>query len=61
MTDLAVLGSTGSIGEQTLEVAARFPERFRIRALAAGRSVAKLAEHERVVIEQIADADLSVA
>jgi 1-deoxy-D-xylulose-5-phosphate reductoisomerase len=44
LTDLVVLGSTGSIGEQTLAVAARFPERFRVRALAAGRNVAKLAE-----------------
>jgi 1-deoxy-D-xylulose-5-phosphate reductoisomerase len=40
---VVVLGSTGSIGEQTLEVVARFPERFRVVALAAGRSVAKLA------------------
>jgi 1-deoxy-D-xylulose-5-phosphate reductoisomerase len=43
MTDLAILGSTGSIGEQTLAVAAAFPERFRVRALAAGRNVEKLA------------------
>jgi 1-deoxy-D-xylulose-5-phosphate reductoisomerase len=38
-----VLGSTGSIGEQTLDVAAGFPERFRVTALAAGRNVDKLA------------------
>jgi 1-deoxy-D-xylulose-5-phosphate reductoisomerase len=32
---LAVLGSTGTVGEATLDVAARHPERFRIVALAA--------------------------
>jgi 1-deoxy-D-xylulose-5-phosphate reductoisomerase len=40
---LAVLGSTGSIGEQTLDVVRGFPERFRVTALAAGRSIEKLA------------------
>jgi len=32
---LAVLGSTGTVGEATLDVAARHPDRFRIVALAA--------------------------
>jgi 1-deoxy-D-xylulose-5-phosphate reductoisomerase len=44
---IAVLGSTGSIGEQTLQVVADFPERYRVVALAAGRSAAKLAEQVR--------------
>jgi 1-deoxy-D-xylulose-5-phosphate reductoisomerase len=35
---VAVLGSTGSIGRQTLEVIAMHPERFRVRALAAGHA-----------------------
>jgi len=35
MKGLAILGSTGSIGENTLDVAARHPDRFRIVALAA--------------------------
>jgi len=39
---LAILGSTGSVGEQTLAVAAGAPGRFRIVALAAGRRVEKL-------------------
>ncbi len=33
---IVVLGSTGSIGRQTLEVVRRFPERFEIIGLAAG-------------------------
>ncbi len=39
MKRIALLGSTGSIGTQTLDVAARFPERLAVVALAAGRSV----------------------
>ena len=41
---LTILGSTGSIGESTLDVVARHPERFRIFALAGHRQTAKLAE-----------------
>ncbi|MEW6181970.1 MAG: 1-deoxy-D-xylulose-5-phosphate reductoisomerase [Bacillota bacterium] len=36
--DIAILGSTGSIGRQTLQLAEEFPERFRVRALAGGRN-----------------------
>jgi 1-deoxy-D-xylulose-5-phosphate reductoisomerase len=41
---VAVLGSTGSIGENTLDVLARHPDRFRVVALAAKKSAAKLAQ-----------------
>jgi 1-deoxy-D-xylulose-5-phosphate reductoisomerase len=33
---LAVLGSTGSIGQQTLDIVRALPENFRVIALAAG-------------------------
>ena len=36
--NLAILGSTGSIGRQTLEVVRAFPDRFRIIGLAAGKN-----------------------
>jgi 1-deoxy-D-xylulose-5-phosphate reductoisomerase len=36
-TRVAVLGSTGSIGQQTLDVVSQLPDRFEIVALAAGR------------------------
>ena len=39
MKTIAVLGSTGSIGTQTLEIAAEFPDRFRVAALSAGRNL----------------------
>ncbi|MBR21471.1 MAG: 1-deoxy-D-xylulose-5-phosphate reductoisomerase [Leifsonia sp.] len=38
MRDIIVLGSTGSIGVQALEVIAANPERFRVVGLAAGRN-----------------------
>ena len=36
---LAVLGSTGSIGTQTLDIVRRFPQHFRVVGLAARRSL----------------------
>jgi 1-deoxy-D-xylulose-5-phosphate reductoisomerase len=44
---IAVLGSTGSVGEQTLAVAAAHPDRYAVAALAAGRRVEKLADQVR--------------
>lgn len=41
---ISVMGSTGSIGRQTLDVAARYPERFRINALTARSNWQLLAE-----------------
>ncbi|NBU26508.1 MAG: 1-deoxy-D-xylulose-5-phosphate reductoisomerase, partial [Gammaproteobacteria bacterium] len=42
MIGVAILGSTGTIGENTLDVVARHPQRFRAVALGARRDVAKL-------------------
>ena len=44
ITQVAVLGSTGSIGRQTLEVISALPHRFGVIGLAAGRNTALLAE-----------------
>ena len=41
---LAVLGSTGSIGQQTLEVVRALPHRFQIVGLAAGKNIDLLAK-----------------
>ena len=43
VTLLTLLGSTGSIGKSTLDVVERWPERFGIYALVAGRNVELLA------------------
>ena len=39
MKRLAILGSTGSIGQSTLSIVEQFPERFAVASLAAGRNV----------------------
>ena len=47
MKNISILGSTGSIGRQTLEVISRFPREFRVWGLAAGRNVSLLKEQIR--------------
>jgi 1-deoxy-D-xylulose-5-phosphate reductoisomerase len=44
---VVVLGSTGSVGEHTLEVLARHPDRFRLVGIAAHTNAAKLAQQIR--------------
>lgn len=44
---VTVLGSTGSVGTQTIELIAAEPERFAVRALVGGRNVALLARQAR--------------
>lgn len=43
MRTLAILGSTGSVGRQCLQVVEEFSPHFRVAALAAGRNVEQLA------------------
>ena len=42
---VTILGATGSIGRQTLDVLARNPERYRVLGLTAGHRWRELAEH----------------
>lgn len=44
---IALLGSTGSIGTQVLDVIRAMPERFQLAALGAGRNIERLAEQVR--------------
>jgi hypothetical protein len=46
----SVLGSTGSIGTQTLDIIAEHPDKFRLVALAAGSNVELLAQQVRVCV-----------
>jgi 1-deoxy-D-xylulose-5-phosphate reductoisomerase len=39
MKRLAILGSTGSIGQSTLSIVEQFPERYQVATLAAGRNL----------------------
>jgi 1-deoxy-D-xylulose-5-phosphate reductoisomerase len=50
---LSLLGSTGSIGTQTLDIVAQYPDRFRIVGMAAGRNVELLAQQVRQFQPQI--------
>jgi 1-deoxy-D-xylulose-5-phosphate reductoisomerase len=59
---VAVVGSTGSIGTQTLDVCAAEPDRYEVVALAAGSSVRRLAEQAQAVrpkVVAIGDAALA--
>jgi len=44
INNLAILGSTGSIGQQTLDIAGDFPDKFKVFALAAGENTALLTQ-----------------
>ena len=66
---LAVLGSTGSIGQQTLDVVRALPHRFHIVGLAGGKNLRLLAKqinefkprfvycHDREALARLANAD----
>ena len=61
---LTILGSTGSIGRSALDVIGRFPERFEVVALAAGRQAPLLAEQVRAFrpkLVSVADAETARA
>ena len=58
MKAISVLGSTGSIGTQTLEIVEDFPDRFKVVALTAGRNLELLIQQiQRHAPEVVALAD----
>jgi 1-deoxy-D-xylulose-5-phosphate reductoisomerase len=63
MRDLVILGSTGSIGTQALDVVARNPDRFRVVGLAAGGSDPGLLREQaqRFAVPHVAVADEAAA
>ena len=46
---ITVLGSTGSVGTQTVQLLAGAPERFKVKALVGGRNARLLAEQARAL------------
>ncbi|KAI3981485.1 hypothetical protein MKX01_007412 [Papaver californicum] len=50
---ISIVGSTGSIGTQTLDIVAENPEKFRIVALAAGSNVTLLADQVKTFRPQL--------
>ncbi|MDA8296583.1 MAG: 1-deoxy-D-xylulose-5-phosphate reductoisomerase [Actinomycetota bacterium] len=62
MRSVSIVGSTGSIGVQAVDVVSAEPERLRVVALGANRSVAALAEQARALRpEVVAIADETLA
>jgi 1-deoxy-D-xylulose-5-phosphate reductoisomerase len=53
MKAITLLGSTGSIGTQTLSIVSQYPNRFRIVGLAAGRNVELLSQQIRQFCPEI--------
>jgi len=51
---IAILGSTGSVGQQTIDLIARTPEAYETIALTANKNVAKLAEQARLLRPRVA-------
>ena len=47
MKKISILGSTGSIGQSTLSIVEKFPDRFKVVALAAGNNVELLEKQVR--------------
>ncbi|MGF1541814.1 MAG: 1-deoxy-D-xylulose-5-phosphate reductoisomerase [Pleurocapsa sp.] len=50
---ITILGSTGSIGTQTLDIVTHHPDKFRVVGLAAGNNVELLAEQIRIYQPEI--------
>ncbi|MEZ4751427.1 MAG: 1-deoxy-D-xylulose-5-phosphate reductoisomerase [Bdellovibrionota bacterium] len=63
MKSICVMGSTGSIGTQTLQIVDQFPQRFRVLALSAGKNLDLLKQQidryqpEYVVVASEKDAE----
>ena len=53
MKAITILGSTGSIGTQTLDIVTHNPDKFRVVGLAAGSNVTLLAEQIRTFKPEI--------
>jgi len=48
MKEIVLLGSTGSVGRNVLDVIKRFPEKFRVKAISSNKNVSLLAEQAEV-------------
>ena len=58
MKDICVLGSTGSIGTQTLDIAAAYPDSLRVEAMSCGRNTELFREQLRRFKPRLAAAAL---
>ena len=54
MKNIVILGSTGSVGKNTLDVIINYPDRFKVRAISAGSNVTLLSKQIEKVKPDIA-------
>ncbi|NWF55725.1 MAG: 1-deoxy-D-xylulose-5-phosphate reductoisomerase [Syntrophaceae bacterium] len=54
MKTISILGSTGSIGVNALEIVSRFPDEFQVVALAGGKNYRKMEEQVRLFRPEVA-------
>lgn len=54
MKTISILGCTGSVGTQTIDLLLADPERYRVRALVAGKQVDVLAQQARALDAEVA-------
>lgn len=54
MRKVTIFGSTGSIGENTVDLIARAPERYDVVALTGGRNITRLAEQAKLLNADVA-------
>ncbi|AVO39177.1 1-deoxy-D-xylulose-5-phosphate reductoisomerase [Pukyongiella litopenaei] len=54
MRRISIFGATGSIGQNTIDLIARDPDRYRVVALTGGRNIAQLAADARTLRVQVA-------
>jgi len=54
LKQLSILGSTGSIGRNAVWVAGKYPDRFRVRALAAKDNISVLADQIETLLPDLA-------
>ncbi|MBI4710567.1 MAG: 1-deoxy-D-xylulose-5-phosphate reductoisomerase, partial [Nitrospirae bacterium] len=51
---ISILGSTGSIGKNTLRIVSRYPEKFKVAGLAAGSNIRALESQIRIFKPEVA-------
>lgn len=54
MRRISILGSTGSIGESTVDLISRDPDSYHVVALTGGRNIDRLAEQARILGAEVA-------
>ena len=55
MTNIALIGCTGSIGRQTLDIVERYPDLFRVTALVCGSDAEGLAALKKPSLYHVRD------